>query len=161
MPLADLLVTPSTLVVTWVLPAGPGSVWSHLTDPGRLVEWLGRARVCELRPGGRVVVDHGDGYLCSSAVTAVEVGSHLAMTWQFPDEPETALDLRLQAEGDGDGCRMVLEHRGLGELSSSYAPDWLTHLTFLEASVEGHPLPGSQFWSLFTTLSQLRAGFAV
>lgn len=153
MPLAELTVAPSRLRVDWTFQSGPRVVWAHLTDPDTLHEWLGRPAVCELLPGGRVVVDHGDSYLCTSTVLEVEAGSHLAITWQFPDEPESALDVWLEAADDG--TRLQLKHTGLGELTTSYAPGWLTHLTYLEASLDGKPLPGSQFWNLYATLAKL------
>lgn len=152
MPLADLSATPSDLRITWTVDADPRRVWAGLTDPDRLPEWLGRPTACELVPDGSVVVDHGDGYLCTSTVLEVEVGSRLALTWQFPDEPESALDVRLEATADG--TQLLLEHTGLGELTTSYAPGWVTHLTFLEASLAGQPLPGGQFWNLYATLAR-------
>lgn len=130
------------------------TVWRCLTDPSMLVQWLGEAATAEpVAAGSRLVVDHGDGYLCSSTVLEVDPGALLAITWKFPDEPETAVTVRLAAE-DG-GCRLLLSHAGLGELTESYAVGWLVHLSYLEAAALGAPLPTSQFWNLHSTMVQL------
>lgn len=100
-----------------------------------------------------MVVDHGDGYLCESRISALEPGAQLAMTWKFPDEPETRVSIDLGST-DG-GCALVLSHHGLGDLIGSYADGWPVHLSYLEASALGDPLPASQFWNLHATMAEL------
>lgn len=75
------------------------------------------------------------------------------MSWKFPDEPLSWLTFAL--DDTDDGCRLTLRHRNLGEWAPSYRIGWLTHLTFLEASFLGEPLPLGQFWNIHATLSEV------
>lgn len=154
MPLTAVSTTADALVVTWSLPAPPESVWAGWSDPALLAQWLGRPIECDLEPGGRLVIDHGDGYLSCSTVTDVERDRRVGMTWTFPDEPESRIVIELRP-GEA-GTELELAHRDLGSgLVDSYAPGWITHLTFLEAAVAGTPLPLAHFWQLYATVDSL------
>lgn len=77
-------------------------VWGHLVAVDHLGEWLGQPRSpqvpdgeqvpdgaelrdgVQLRDGVELVVDHGEGYLCTSQVTELAPGRSLAMTGAFP-----------------------------------------------------------------------------
>ncbi len=153
MPLVERVQSRELLRVEWGVPTSTETLWRHLTDPAAVAEWLGQPRLLDLQPGGRMLVDHGDGYLCESRIRAVEPGAHLAMTWKFPDEPETHVSFDLTST-DG-GCVLVLSHHGLADLIGSYANGWPVHLSYLEASALGDPLPASQFWNLHATMAEL------
>lgn len=157
MPLSSLAIAAGAVHITWQLQVGSVRAWDHLTNDDALPTWLGEARGAELRVGGQVVVDHGDGYLCESRVTMLEPGSRLVATWRFPDEPESLISLLLTAETGGEDCQLVLSHSHLDDLTSSYAPGWLTHLTYLDASLAGNPLPRREFWRIHHTLASLHA----
>jgi uncharacterized protein YndB with AHSA1/START domain len=157
MPLTDLTVTPGAVRLSWSLKASPAHTWAHLTDREQLPTWLGALASGQLRTGERIVVDHGEGYECASTITRLEPGAHLAMTWEFPDEPESMLAAHLEPAEAGDECLLVLTHSGLGELTKSYAPGWMTHLTYFEASLGGHPLPAEVFWRLYESFAHLDA----
>lgn len=156
-PLADLTVTPSDLTIGWTLHASAASVWAHLADRDKLPQWLGKVVEGDLSPGGTIVVDHGEDYLCTSIVADMVPEQRLAMSWEFPDEQESALTLELTQLGAADEILLTLAHRSLGELTTSYVPGWLAHLTYLEASLAGHPLPRLEFWNLTATLTALYA----
>lgn len=117
--------------------------------------WLGEPAVAELWPDGRLVVDHGGGYICTSVVTRAKPGSTLAMSWRFPDEPDRAVTFETGDGPDSEGCVLDLTHTGLGDLAASYRIGWLVHLTYLEAAVHGTPLPLDQFWNLHATFAAL------
>ncbi|MBO0839211.1 MAG: SRPBCC domain-containing protein [Sciscionella sp.] len=153
MPLVERLRSLDGLQIEWRIAASTDTVWQHLTEPTAVSEWLGQPRVLDLRVGGQMLVDHGDGYTCDGRISAIEPGAHLEMTWKFPDEPETIVSISLTSM-DGQ-CTLRLSHRGLGELVSSYANGWPVHLSYLEAAVLGDPLPASQFWNLHATIAQL------
>ncbi|PMC75895.1 hypothetical protein CJ197_06820 [Brachybacterium sp. UMB0905] len=136
---------------------GPATVWEHLVARERLPEWLGTPLEGPSHTPGTLVIDHGDGTLCTSTLLEVDPGEGLAMTWQFPEEPETRLEVHLHARAGTTGTVLELVHRGLGELTDSYGPGWTTRLTFFEASLEGSPLPLDQFWNLWSTVNGLGA----
>lgn len=156
MPLSTVSTDDGGLVVVWSLSAPARAVWGGFDDPAMLSQWLGQSIECDVRPGGSLVVDHGEGYLSRSAVTEAEQPHRLAMTWKFPDEPESRIAVEFRPSDAG--TVVSLEHHGLGDLVGSYGPGWITHLTFLEAAVAGVPIPTSQFWTLHATIESLYTG---
>lgn len=80
--------------------------------------------------------------------------STLEITWEFPDEPPSAVAVALDEAADG-GTGLRLVHRGLGDLAASYRDGWCVHLSYLEAAALGTPLPASMFWRLHATIAQL------
>lgn len=154
MPLHSRTTVDGTLTIVWSFSVTRSDVWDCLTSVARMGEWLGHPSVFELRPAGELVVDHGDGYLCSSQVTEFEDHRRLALTWGFPDEHRTAVAFSLQDDPTA-GSAVVLRHQHLGPLMDSYRTGWLTHLTFFEASLLGAPIPTSQFWKINATFHLL------
>lgn len=156
MPLSAISTDDGALVVAWALSLPAQAVWAGFDDPTLLSQWLGQPVECDVRPGGRLVVDHGEGYLSRSAVTEAKEPHRLAMTWAFPEEPESRIDIELRPSSGG--TVVELAHHGLGDLIGSYGTGWITHLTFLEAAVAGVPLPTSSFWKLHATFESLYIG---
>lgn len=152
MPLTTISTEDGALVITWSFSVPAQAVWAGFSDPTLLSQWLGQSTECDIRSGGMLVVDHGDGYLSRSAVTEPH---RLAMTWEFADEPESQIGIELRPSGAG--TVVELAHHGLGDRVGSYAPGWITHLTFLEAALAGVPIPTSHFWKLHATFESLRA----
>lgn len=154
MPLVGYTRDPKSMSITWKLAPDVPTVWDHLTTADRLPEWLGHPRSGRFCSGDTLVVDHGDGYLCTSVVEAVH-DNRLSMTWEFPDEPPSHLSVVLEPvtdeEDGGEHCLLHLRHSGLGDLAGTYLPGWITHLTYFEASLETTPLPPQAFWRLYET----------
>ncbi|MFT2693478.1 SRPBCC domain-containing protein [Clavibacter zhangzhiyongii] len=150
MPLVAASPRPGVVWISWSFARSPDAVWSALTDPAAIARWLGDPVTCDIRPGGELVVDHGDGVRSRSDMSAAEPPHHLAMTWAFPDEPTSEVTFTIRAHDDG--AVLELAHAVIADLADSYRVGWLTHLTYLEAVVDGDPLPASQFWKLHATL---------
>ena len=155
MPLTQRVALDGTVQLWWRMATSATEVWRHLTTAQHLEAWLGRPLTGQLRIGGVIDIDHGDGYRCVSTVSALEPGVRLAGTWRFPDEPPSAVTVDLAADELTGGCTLHLTHVDLGDLVDAYAIGWVAHLTFLEASAAGTPLPRTTFWSLHETLSRL------
>lgn len=119
-PLSTIAIDDATLVVTWSLAVPVETVWAAFSDPDLLAQCLGRAIEYDLAAGGHLVVDHGDGYLCSSAVTEARPPHRLALTWQSPDELESRVAITLRASAAGTEVELV--HSDLGDLVESYGP---------------------------------------
>jgi uncharacterized protein YndB with AHSA1/START domain len=156
MPLSTISTDDDALVIAWSLSVPAQAVWGGFNDPALLSQWLGQSIECDIRPGGRLVVDHGEGHLSRSAVTEAKEPHRLVMTWKFPDEPESWIAIEFRPLDAGTG--VSLKHHGLGDLVGSYGPGWITHLTFLEAAVAGVPIPTSHFWKLHATIESLYIG---
>jgi uncharacterized protein YndB with AHSA1/START domain len=144
----------ATLSITWQLELEAESTWRHLVDLDSWPAWIGSPIAGSLQSGAQLVVDHGDGYLCTSDVESVEAGHQLVMSWSFPDEHRTWLELTVSSSGPDESV-VVLGHHELGALSTSYSVGWLVHLAYFEASAMGSPLPMSQFWRIHQTLHAL------
>lgn len=155
MPLSSVSSRDGALVVAWSFNLPVEAVWSGLTDPATLRLWLGNPVECDIRSGGRLIIDHGEGYLSRSEVTEVEAPGQLRMTWEFPDEPQSRIAVEVRKSGAGSVA--TLFHHELGPLVNSYHLGWMTHLTFLEAAAEGAPMPTSQFWNLYATFESVHA----
>lgn len=155
MPLTRLETDADGVTVTWQFAATAEQVWAGLTEPDVLAAWLGTAVTADVKAGGRLVVDHGDGYRSTSDLRRADPPSRLDMTWEFPDEPTSQLSWHLAEVNDH--CVLTLQHTGLGALSSSYGPGWVTHVTYLEAALAGQPLPRSAFLTLNATFTALHA----
>lgn len=145
------------LTVTWSLDRPVEAVWAHLTNAQGLTEWLGIPLTFDGAVSGEIRVDHGDGYVCRSIVKRVEPINHLfEVSWQFPDEHATRIEVRLDpVDTDEGSSQLILRHAELAALRDSYAQGWVTHLAFFEASLDGTPLPLEQFWNLHATFGAL------
>ncbi len=92
------------------LPAPVEDIWSMLTDPARLAEWLGaEVDLASAEPGadGRVV-DAG-GLVRRLVVDTVEPGRRFAFTWWPAERPEDATTVAFTLAADGQGTRLDVE----------------------------------------------------
>lgn len=160
MPLVEQVREHDAVRLIWRLGFAPNSVWSHVTDVERLAEWIALPLSGGFAIGQELVMDHGEGYVSVSPILASDPGRALTMGWRFPDEPPSTVDLTFEPTPSADqpttdATHLTLTHTGLGELTGSYLPGWITHLTYLEASLHGDPLPFSAFWRLYETHDRL------
>ena len=153
MSLREIAGNDHTLVLTWQVACDLGKTWAALTDPGSVAQWLGTVIEGDLGTADHVVIDHGDGYLCRSALRHRDRPRAIEFTWSFPDEPTSTVKITLEEVEDETTVRLV--HEGLGPLLPSYRVGWCVHLTYLEAVVMGQPLPPAMFWKLHETLTKL------
>lgn len=93
------------------LSTGIGDVWSALTDPRRLAQWLGEVEG-DLRPGGEYRARYfASGWEGTVRVEACEPPRRLLVLTSSPDEPDGVIEATLTA--DGEKTVLVLEDRGL------------------------------------------------
>ena len=156
MPLTSIATDNDVLAISWFFAVPADSVWTGFEDREVLSHWLGRGIEVNVSAGGTLVVDHGEGYISRSVITEADRPQRLSMTWEFPDEPDSRVTITFHSEDAG--TRMDFAHHDLGDLMNSYGPGWITHLTYLEAAVNGAPVPLSQFWPLHATVETLYAG---
>jgi len=105
-----------------VLGAAREEVWSALTDPERLAEWLGEALTVELRPGGELVLRLPDGEERRGFVEETDPPAALVLWWRPVDESGEEGELTRVAfllEVDEGGTRLrVVESRPLSRLDA-------------------------------------------
>lgn len=92
-------------------------VWEVMTEPRHVGMWFGNGEPAEidLRPGGRIVFDHGEHGKLPAVIEKVEEPGYLAFRWAADDtetrEPvagnATLVEFTLEPEGDGTRLRVV------------------------------------------------------
>jgi len=137
-------------------------VWSALTDPGRLVQWLGDFEG-ELRPGGEFRAHFSaTGWHGTGRVEACEPPRHLLLTLRDadpqPGQPEEgATEVTLAA--DRDHTVVVWEERGMPvDLLAAYGAGVQIHVEDLGAYLAGRERVHSGRWKeLFPAYQALAA----
>ena len=111
------------------IEAPPAIVWRSWTEADRLVRWMGKVATVDLREGGEVRVDYGQGDVVTGTYTAVEPDQRLAFTWgwETPDGRMEAgwVEVELEALDGGVATLLRLHHGGLDAPSrKSHAEGW-------------------------------------
>lgn len=90
----------------------PEKVWSVLTDPARLKNWLGDVEV-ELRIGGAWVIRFRQlSVIMTGQITALEPGRVLEYSWHESNQKMPASKVRWEiVPVQGGGCRLRLTHQ--------------------------------------------------
>ena len=125
--------------LTRILDNTPLEVWSALTQPDRLVEWLAPGAI-ELREGGAARLDFADsGIVIDSQVTVIEPPRLLEYSWSGPGEPPRPL--RWEVEPTADGVRLNLTLlTPAGEDAGRACAGFAAHLDMLAAALAGVPI---------------------
>ncbi len=111
--------------------APPDEVWDALIDPERLARWLAPGTIGE----HEVELDFGEGGSVTGRVLRREPPTLLELEWRFPGEDESVV--RFELARDGDGTRLVLEHRALDAgRAVGYGAGWHAHLEALRDLLE-------------------------
>jgi len=113
-------------------------VWSWLTENEKLQQWFSELEIEDLRVGGRIHFDMGDGTFQEMTILAVEEPSLLEYTW---GEDSVRFELTPR---DG-GCHLVFTEV-INEVTDHTPKDlagWHLCLGVVEALLEGQPI---DFW---------------
>ena len=115
-------------------------VWEYLTDPDRIEEWLGVARV-ELRPGGRFQLLEVGGQGIAGVILRLEPPNLLEYTWDSAEW--TGGTVRFELSEAGEGTRLVFTHihpqQGWHLFRYKSLAGWHTLLDLLGLALEGRP----------------------
>ncbi len=116
------------------------TVWSALTEPARLADWMGVSTI-EPRVGGRFEMMADGPHPATGSVLAWEPPRLLELAWSNTHAPQSVVRYELSPEGRG--TRLVLTHRGMPYVNSALMlPGWHNFLSRLASVLEGVP-PGS------------------
>jgi uncharacterized protein YndB with AHSA1/START domain len=144
------------------------TLWSALTDPGRLAAWYGDVEG-DLRPGGtfRLVIE-SDGWEGNGRVEACERPRHLRVTTRESDDSwrkgqgadafDEVIEVTLTPEGDR--TIVVIEVRGLPlDKIAFYGAGWQIHAETLAAHLAGRERgdPGPRWEALVPPYQDLAA----
>lgn len=132
-------------------------VWAVLTEPEHVGRWFGTGSPVEidLRPGGVMVLDHGEHGTYATVFVAIDPPRALSYRWAagYPgqvatEENATLVEFTLEPAGDGTLLRVV--ETGFASLAvpagredsagyESHADGWSAVVRRLGAYVEGDP----------------------
>jgi uncharacterized protein YndB with AHSA1/START domain len=111
------------------------AVWTAVTEPSRLVGWFA-AVSGDLRQGGQVFVDFGDGEHTELVVRRCDAPNLLEVDWSFAEAGNSVVLVELTVvEG---GTRLVLDHTSLPDgAGAGYAAGWHAFLDRLADDLSG------------------------
>jgi uncharacterized protein YndB with AHSA1/START domain len=117
------------------------TVWSALTDPARLADWMGVSEV-EPRVGGRFHMMADGPHPMTGRVLVWEPPQVLELTWSNADAPESIVRYELTPEPNG--TRLIFTHRGIPYGSSALMlPGWHNYFARLSSLLGGNAVPWS------------------
>lgn len=117
----------------------PARIWSLLTEPAELPQWLAPGAI-ELRAGGAARLDFGDsGVVIDSLVTAFDPGRLIEYSWSGPGQPTRPLRWEILPAGQGSRLRLTLRLPASEDAGRS-AAGFEAHLEMLAAALEGVPI---------------------
>ena len=119
------------------LEAEVDEVWSALTDPQRLAQWLGELEG-DLRQGGEFRARYfASGWEGTVRVDVCEPSQRLLVRTESPDEPDGVIEVTLA--NDDHQTVLVVEDRGLplAQVAAYGAGDQI-HVEDLAAHLAGH-----------------------
>lgn len=131
-------------------PVSPETLFAWISDGARLLRWWGPEGVqvpehdldfSRLGPWYSVMVnDEGQRYKVSGHVTHVDPPKSVGFTWGWHDDQDqrgAESHVTLAVEAVGEGARLILNHRDLGDddISANHERGWTSSLRKLETQL--------------------------
>lgn len=129
-----------------VYDTGIDNLWSAITEPARLANWIGDF-TGDLALGGTFHATFTSSWDGPGRVDVCERPHRLLLTMEPGTPDETVIEAMLTAEGDK--TRLVVEERGLpADRAHLHGAGWQAHLEDLGAHLAGTPrVPWKQRWT--------------
>jgi uncharacterized protein YndB with AHSA1/START domain len=132
-----------------LINAKPEDVWAFLTQPAKMILWMGVEAAAEPKPGGIYRVNITGKAIAAGEFIEVAPFKHLVYTWGW--EGETALppgksrvDITLKEEREGTGLRVL--HTSLPpDQVAGHGEGWDHYLGRLAVAAAGGD-PGPDTW---------------
>jgi len=120
------------------------TVWSAITDPVRLADWMGVSHV-EQRVGGRIELMADGPHPMTGEIRVWDPPHVLEFTWSNTHAPDSVIRYELAPEGSG--TRLSFLHRHMPYVNSGLMlPGWHTYLAALGALLESASGLGPGAW---------------
>jgi uncharacterized protein YndB with AHSA1/START domain len=125
--------------LTRLLEHDQHTVWTMLTDPARLPEWLAPGELA-LTVGGPAKLNFAEsGTLIDSNVSAVDPPRLIEYSWSGPGEPQRPVRWETAPANGGTRLTLTLGIPDSEDIARSCA-GWEAHLEMLLAAIEGVPI---------------------
>jgi uncharacterized protein YndB with AHSA1/START domain len=124
-------------------PAGPQLLWSLLTDPQHLRNWLAEAPQFDARVSGRVHLRWNESDEMNGVVRIFDPPHVLEYTW-FEGAGESIVRFEIVAIND-ERSRLILEHRRVRQPhAAGIAAGWHAHLDAIDGAIREELTPYAQ-----------------
>jgi len=124
------------------IPAPPAAVFALLTDPEKILRWIGTEAKVEAEPGGIYLVNVGGRAKARGSFTEVVPVHRLAYTfgWEGNEKvPAGSSLIEIDLEDRDNGTLVRLTHSGLPDAVevANHAKGWAHYLGRLELAASG------------------------
>jgi uncharacterized protein YndB with AHSA1/START domain len=116
-------------------------VWSYLTDNEKLPKWFSELRVDELREGGVIKFDMGDGTFDELTILDLKLNSILEFSW-WAD----AVRFELSPESGGSCLRLIEKIHTITEHTPRDLAGWHVCLDVIEALLDDRSIERKEEW---------------
>ena len=126
------------------IDAPPERVYQYFTRPEAIVRWMGDYAVLEPEPGGQFTIDV-KGAPVRGRFLHLDPPRRLLISWGYAGSdrlPPGASTLEVRFTAEGNGTRVILEHRDLPpDERTGHASGWTHYLARLAVASTGDPGP--------------------
>jgi uncharacterized protein YndB with AHSA1/START domain len=125
------------------IDAPPEVVFAYLTDPAKMVQWLGLGAELEPRPGGIFRVDPNGHDVLRGTFVEVVPYSRVVFTWGYEDPSHrvpagsTLVTIELTPQGAGTRLRLVHSDLPEGPARDGHDQGWTHYLARLAVAAAG------------------------
>lgn len=114
-------------------------VWTALTQPGMIAQWLAPAEI-DPRPGGRIrLAFTTSDSVVDSVISEIDPPRVLEYRWVSNGDDRGVV--RWELADLGIGTRLLLTHAYTGRDLASFMAGWKSHLLQLDAVLDEVPIP--------------------
>jgi uncharacterized protein YndB with AHSA1/START domain len=119
-------------------------VWSYLTNNEKLSKWFSELRVHELREGGVIKFDMGDGTFDELSILELKENSVLEFSWW-----KDTVRIELSKESNGCLLRLVEKIHTLTDHTPRDLAGWHVCLDVIEALLHGTSIIREEEWKIW------------
>jgi uncharacterized protein YndB with AHSA1/START domain len=119
-------------------------VWSYLTDNEKLPKWFSELRVDELREGGVIKFDMGDGTFDELSILELKINSILEFSWWVDT-------VRFELSEESGGCflKFIEKIHTITDHTPRDLAGWHVCLDVIEALLDGRTIERNEEWKIW------------
>lgn len=125
------------------IAASPETVFDFFTDPGLMIQWMGRVVETDPRPGGGFRCEINDEAIASGEYVAVEPPERVVFTWGWNGEDSvtkpgsSTVEVLLAPDADGTHVRLIHSDLPSVESAGKHGHGWRHYLDRLAVAAGG------------------------
>lgn len=132
---------PTTIKRDMTIEADVATVFAFLTDPQRMMRWVGVSATLDPRPGGLFLLDVNNGNVAQGEFKEVVPVSRLAYTWGWQGNdsvPPGSSLIEIDLEPQNGGTLLHFAHSGLpADAVPAHTDGWTHYLGRLAIAASG------------------------